>query len=83
MGPLSWLIVGLLAGAIGKALYPGYQGGGILGTLCIGVLGAIVGGWVGSTLFGVGAGLSIPGLAIAVMGAIIVLFIYYQLIKSI
>lgn len=77
---LAWALLGLLAGAISKAIYPGHQGGGILGTLALGVVGAIVGGFIGSALFGIGAGLTFPGVIISVLGAILVLFIYYKLV---
>lgn len=41
---IAWLILGLLAGAIAKAIYPGAQGGGILSTMLLGIVGAFVGG---------------------------------------
>ena len=76
MGILSWIIVGLIAGGIGKAIYPGHQGGGILATIGLGILGAIVGGFIGSSLLGVGAGLSIPGIIVAILGAMVCIFIW-------
>ena len=42
MNILDWIVLGLLAGAIAKAIYPGYQSGGILGTLILGIIGAII-----------------------------------------
>ena len=44
MNIIAWVILGLLAGAIAKAIYPGYQGGGILATMVLGIIGAFVGG---------------------------------------
>ena len=78
MGILIWIIVGLIAGAIAKAIYPGHQGGGIIATIALGILGSLLGGWLGSAIFGVGAvgSLSIPGIAFAVLGAIILIFIW-------
>ncbi|MFI2185319.1 GlsB/YeaQ/YmgE family stress response membrane protein [Streptomyces sioyaensis] len=46
MGIISWIILGLLAGAIAKTLLPGRNPGGLLGTTLIGVAGAFVGGWL-------------------------------------
>ena len=54
MGFLAFLILGLIAGAIAKAILPGRQGGGIIITLILGVVGALLGGFIGSALFGVG-----------------------------
>ncbi|MBD2099910.1 GlsB/YeaQ/YmgE family stress response membrane protein [Leptolyngbya sp. FACHB-261] len=77
MSILSWIVVGLIAGAIAKAIYPGHQGGGILATMLLGIVGALVGGFVGSALLGVAfTGFSIQGLLIAIAGACIVLFLY-------
>lgn len=86
MNILAWLILGLVAGAIAKAIYPGNQSGGILGTLVLGVIGAFVGGSL-YTLFTTGtlaltsAGLSIGGVVVAVLGAIVALWIYYALAR--
>lgn len=48
MGIISWIILGLLAGAIAKVLLPGRDPGGLVGTVLIGVAGAFVGGWLSS-----------------------------------
>ncbi|HEY9735991.1 MAG TPA: GlsB/YeaQ/YmgE family stress response membrane protein [Trichocoleus sp.] len=82
MNILAWLILGLIAGAIAKAIYPGRQGGGILGTLILGIIGAFVGGSLYALLTTgslalTSAGLSIGGIIVAVLGAIVALFIYY------
>lgn len=84
LGLIAWIVLGLIAGAIAKAIYPGHQGGGILATIILGILGALVGGWLGSTLFpgsatataSLGAALSLPSIIFAVLGAIILLFIW-------
>lgn len=86
MGILTWAILGLIAGAIARAIYPGHQGLGIIGTMVLGIIGAVVGGFVynliatGSLALG-GASLSIGGVVVAVLGAIIALFIYYAVTK--
>lgn len=82
MDILAWIVLGLIAGAIAKAIYPGHQGGGLLGTLLLGIIGAFVGGTVYNLLttgtLALGAsGLSIGGVIVAVIGAIIALFLYY------
>ncbi|WP_345474784.1 GlsB/YeaQ/YmgE family stress response membrane protein [Glutamicibacter ectropisis] len=54
MGIVGWIVLGLIAGAIAKAIKPGEQGGGWLATLLLGIVGALVGGWIGSAVFDVG-----------------------------
>lgn len=54
MGILGFLLVGLIAGAIAKAILPGRQGGGWIATLLLGVVGALLGGFIGGALFDVG-----------------------------
>jgi uncharacterized membrane protein YeaQ/YmgE (transglycosylase-associated protein family) len=81
MNILAWLVLGLIAGALAKLIYPGHQGGGIIATIGLGILGAIVGGFLGNLLLGTGAGamagtLSIPSIIFAVIGAIILIFIW-------
>ncbi|MFF3639667.1 GlsB/YeaQ/YmgE family stress response membrane protein [Streptomyces sp. NPDC002564] len=46
MGIVSWIVLGLLAGAIAKLLLPGRDPGGFLGTTAIGIAGAFIGGWI-------------------------------------
>jgi uncharacterized membrane protein YeaQ/YmgE (transglycosylase-associated protein family) len=86
MGILAWIVLGLLAGAIAKAIYPGYQDSSILGTMLLGIVGAFVGGTLYSllttgTLSLTGVGFTLPGLAIAVLGAVVALWIYYAFIS--
>ncbi|RAN73287.1 GlsB/YeaQ/YmgE family stress response membrane protein [Arthrobacter sp.] len=78
MGILGFLLLGLIAGAIAKAILPGRQGGGWLITLVLGVVGAILGGWIGSLIFGGGLGnfFNIRTWLLSILGAIIVLLIY-------
>ncbi|MBC7274826.1 MAG: GlsB/YeaQ/YmgE family stress response membrane protein [Streptomyces sp.] len=49
MGVIAWLVLGLLAGAIAKAILPGRDPGGLIGTTFIGVAGAALGGWLSAT----------------------------------
>lgn len=78
MGFIAFLILGLIAGAIAKAILPGKNGGGWFLTLLLGVIGAFVGGWLGSVLFG--ADLqefwSLETWLLAIGGSIVVLLIF-------
>jgi uncharacterized membrane protein YeaQ/YmgE (transglycosylase-associated protein family) len=78
MGFLGFLLLGLIAGAIAKAILPGRQGGGIIVTLILGVVGALLGGFIGSALFGVGLNefFSLSTWLLAIGGSIIVLLVY-------
>ncbi len=81
MNIIAWVILGLLAGAIAKAIYPGRQGGGILATMLLGIIGAFIGGTIVSlintgTLQITASTLNIPGLIVAVIGAIIAIWIW-------
>ncbi|NJL40309.1 MAG: GlsB/YeaQ/YmgE family stress response membrane protein [Leptolyngbyaceae cyanobacterium RM2_2_4] len=83
MGILAWIVLGLIAGAIAKAIYPGRQSGGILGTMLLGIVGAFLGGTIYTLLtegtFAIASvGFTIPGLVIAVLGAMLAIFLYYQ-----
>ncbi|HKU31544.1 GlsB/YeaQ/YmgE family stress response membrane protein [Arthrobacter sp. NyZ413] len=84
MGFLGFLILGLFAGAIAKALIPGRQGGGILITMLLGVIGAILGGWIGGLIFGGGLQefFSIRTWILAIVGSVIVLLIYGALVGN-
>lgn len=78
---VSWLVLGLIAGAVAKLIYPGSQGGGIIATIVLGIIGAFLGGWIGKVLLGTSAGasagaLSIPSIALAVVGAIVLIFLW-------
>ena len=78
MGWLSFIILGLIAGAIAKLILPGKQGGGWFITLLLGVVGALLGGWLAGLIFGIGYDdfWSIQSWLIAIVGAIIVLLIW-------
>jgi uncharacterized membrane protein YeaQ/YmgE (transglycosylase-associated protein family) len=78
MGIIGWIILGLIAGAIAKAILPGKQGGGWLITLVLGVVGALLGGFIGNALFGIGLEnfFSIQTWIVAILGSIVVLLIY-------
>jgi len=71
---LFWIIVGVIAGFLAKAVVPGEGPGGVLGDLVVGVLGALIGGFVANML-GVAFGGWIGTTLIAFLGAVILLFI--------
>ena len=76
MGIISWIIVGLIAGALGKLVMPGDDPGGFIATLLIGMAGAVVGGFVVG-IVGTGAtGFNIWSILVATLGAIILLAVY-------
>lgn len=83
MNILAWIILGLVAGAIAKAIDPAARGGGILSTILLGIIGAFVGGIL-ATLLTTGklvltaSTLSIPGIIVAILGAIIAVFIWHR-----
>ncbi|MBP2436053.1 GlsB/YeaQ/YmgE family stress response membrane protein [Microbacterium amylolyticum] len=78
MGFFGFLLLGLIAGAIAKLILPGKGPGGWILTLVLGVIGAIVGGWLGSVLFDVDLEgfFSIQSWLLAIGGSIVVLLIY-------
>jgi len=88
---IGWIIFGLIAGLIAKAIMPGKDPGGALITILLGIAGSIMGGFIGQALFGYGrtpnnsSDLSRPGflmsLVLAVIGAIVLLAVY-RLIKG-
>jgi uncharacterized membrane protein YeaQ/YmgE (transglycosylase-associated protein family) len=82
MGILSWIVFGLIAGALAKFIMPGDDPGGFIVTTLIGIVGAVVGGFIGSAM-GLGSltGFDIRSFLIAIGGAIILLFAYRK-IKS-
>jgi len=78
MGIIAWIVFGLIAGVIAKFIMPGRDGGGFIVTCILGVVGAVVGGWL-ATMFGVGgsvSGFNLHSFLVAVVGAIVVLAIY-------
>ena len=83
MGFLAFLILGLITGAIAKAILPGRQGGGIFITLLLGVVGAMLGGFIGIALFGTGINefFSLSTWLLAIGGALIVLLVYGMISK--
>lgn len=88
---IGWIIFGLIAGLIAKAIMPGRDPGGAIITILLGIAGSVIGGFIGQAVFGYGlaandsSDLSQPGflmsLVLAVIGAIALLALY-RLIKG-
>ncbi len=77
---ISWIIIGLIAGALGKLIMPGDDPGGIIVTILIGIAGAFVGGFLVSLIGLGGGGGWIWSIIVATIGAIILLAIYRALV---
>jgi uncharacterized membrane protein YeaQ/YmgE (transglycosylase-associated protein family) len=83
MSILAWIVLGLIAGAIGKFLMPGRDPGGIIITIIIGIVGALIGGFIGNAIgFGEVTGVNLPSLLVAVLGSVILLIGYRMLSRS-
>ena len=82
MGIISWIILGLVAGFIGSKVING-SGEGFFTDIILGVVGAVVGGYIFSFFGGPGVtGLNLYSLLVAVVGSIVVLFVYHTLFGS-
>lgn len=82
-GIIGWAVLGLVAGAIAKAIYPGSQGGGLIATMVLGLVGAFVGGSLftlistGKLALGAISGAAlIPSLLFAVLGSMVAIFLW-------
>ncbi|WWO98023.1 MAG: GlsB/YeaQ/YmgE family stress response membrane protein [Candidatus Dasytiphilus stammeri] len=80
MGIISWIFFGLIAGILAKWIMPGKDGGGLIITVILGILGALVGGWI-STLLGFGKvdGFNFGSFLVAIIGSLMILWIYRKL----
>ena len=83
MGFLSWIILGIIAGALAKWLMPGKDGGGLFITMLLGIAGAFTGGYLGSFIgVGVtGSGINLASIGTATAGAFVLLFVYKAIKK--
>lgn len=83
MSIFVWIIIGLLAGLIARAIMPGEQPGGVIVTILLGIGGGLLGGWLGSAIVGKGlTGFSFWSLLLAVIGAIVLLFVYQLIARG-
>ena len=80
MGILAWIVLGLIAGFIGSKIV-NHTGSGIIMDIVLGVVGALVGGFLFSIFGATGVtGFNIYSMIVAVVGAVVVLFIYHALV---
>ena len=83
MGIISWIIFGLIAGVFAKFLMPGEDGDGFVKTTGIGIVGALVGGFIGTRIgFGDVTGFNLRSFAIAIAGSLLVLWAYRKIKSS-
>ena len=75
---LAQILFGLLAGGIAKFIMPGKDPGGCLVTSALGIVGALIGGWIGHRVFGltIVAGFNLRSLGFAIFGSLLVLLVY-------
>lgn len=77
MGLFSWIVFGLIAGVIAKFIMPGKDPGGFIVTILLGVLGAVLGGYIATAMgYGRVTGFNAASFLIAVLGAILLLILY-------
>lgn len=76
MNVFAWVLFGLLVGLIANILDPNPSRGGVLGAIVLGVIGALVGGFLSTILFGISVtGFNFTSFAIAVLGALLLLYL--------
>lgn len=79
MGIIAWIILGLIAGAIAKAVMPGKDPGGLIVTTLLGIVGALLGGFLATALFNVDPNdgfFDLSSWLSAIVGALILLAVY-------
>ena len=78
-GVLGWMLFGLIVGALAKLVMPGRDPGGIIVTMLIGIIGALIGGWLGRAVgwYGPNDG---AGYFVSILGAILLLWIYRMVV---
>lgn len=81
MSWLAWIVLGLIAGFIGSKIV-NKRGEGIFLDIILGIVGAVVGGWL-FTMFGAHGvtGLNLYSILVAIVGAILVLFVYHAVVR--
>lgn len=82
-GLFSWILMGLVAGVLGKFLLPGRDPGGLVMTIIIGILGAMLGGWIGTKAeIGTVNDFSLQSVGLATGGSILLLILYRMFNKK-
>lgn len=82
MGIISWIVLGAIAGFLANMVVGGREG--MIGTIILGIFGAVVGGYIAEAVFHKGdvTGVNIESIVIAVLGAILVLFVWRALTRN-
>jgi uncharacterized membrane protein YeaQ/YmgE (transglycosylase-associated protein family) len=80
-GIVGWVVFGLIVGVIAKLLMPGKDPGGIIVTVALGIVGALLGGFIGQAV-GLYATGQPAGIVMSVVGAVLVLFGYRRLVAT-
>jgi uncharacterized membrane protein YeaQ/YmgE (transglycosylase-associated protein family) len=76
VGIIAWIVVGIIAGFLAKAVVPGQGPGGVLGDLIVGIVGALIGGWLFNLFGHVGAtGINLWSILVAFIGSVVLLWI--------
>jgi uncharacterized membrane protein YeaQ/YmgE (transglycosylase-associated protein family) len=83
MGILGWIVLGLVVGALAKLVMPGDDRGGVVVTGLLGIVGALVGGFIGRLLFGTGLGdfFDLRTWVLALIGSLLVLGVYRAVVR--
>ncbi|MEN8376540.1 MAG: GlsB/YeaQ/YmgE family stress response membrane protein [Gemmatimonadota bacterium] len=82
MNILTWIVFGLVAGGLAKLIMPGKDPGGCLVTILIGIIGAVIGGFIGTRMgYGGITGFNVWSLMLAILGSIILLLAYRLVAK--
>jgi uncharacterized membrane protein YeaQ/YmgE (transglycosylase-associated protein family) len=82
MGIISWIVLGAIAGFLANMIVGGSEG--VIGTIILGIVGAVVGGYIAASVFHKGdvTGVNIESIVISVLGAIVVLFVWRALTRN-
>jgi uncharacterized membrane protein YeaQ/YmgE (transglycosylase-associated protein family) len=84
MSIIAWIVVGLVAGWLAKLVVPGREPGGFLATTAIGIVGAMLGGWIWNLAFNrAGAtGIDIGSIFVAFVGSCVLLLLYHAVVNN-
>jgi uncharacterized membrane protein YeaQ/YmgE (transglycosylase-associated protein family) len=82
MGIISWIVLGAIAGFLANMIVGGREG--LVGMIILGIVGAVVGGYIAASVFHKGdvTGVNIESIVISVLGAILVLFVWRALTRN-